>query len=67
MRPGKVGWLSQNFCQSVFAKDDNLSKGSGPKTNFVCIKPNIKVFQVTFNLFVHLFNDMVKIRSALYA
>lgn len=66
-RPGKGGGFSQHFCQSMFAKVDNLSEGSGPKTNFVCIKPHVKVFQVTFDLFVHLFNDMIKIRSASYA
>ena len=51
----------------MFAKNDNLSKGCGPKTNFVYIKPNIKELQVTFNLFVHLFNDLIKVKSASYA
>ena len=64
---GKGDWLGQNFCLPTFTKNGNLSNSGDPKTNFVCIKSNIKVFQATFNLFVHRFNEIIKIRLASFA
>ena len=46
--------------KSILIEKDNFSF-TKMKTNFVCIKPIIQVFQVIINLFVHLFDGVTEI------